>query len=373
MLKGLVIGGQDIRWPVHGSSRLALVVLHALSLNHHKILYLIPGSSREYEVTRVTMKSRFGESRVVMMKTGMLKNPLSLLHVTRMLGDDHDYILCLDRRSIPLCKVLSTRLDAPLVTYMDSPKYLHLERLTKIREKLLRPVALAWYVIIGLLSDVTITVSKYIEDYLGKWGVRSVTIEPSYALLHERDDLVKSNDDYKIDELNYNAILCSCPLDLTLLVALKNPEVPIVVTGLQAYYIGEYLRIRGLTSKFKSLHLLHNISDRALEKLHDKVIISLISRPRLTGISMALIQELYFGKPIITDTNTASRIRGLMKSKTIIVNDRYVKWPSIVKELIKRADLNELGVRARQFFDNKLSPRRFATYFEHALHNILSK
>jgi glycosyltransferase involved in cell wall biosynthesis len=54
---------------------------------------------------------------------------------------------------------------------------------------------------------------------------------------------------------------------------------------------------------------LESNATRALERLHEKVVASLIARPALAGLSMTLIQELYFGKAIMTDVNTASRIR----------------------------------------------------------------
>jgi hypothetical protein len=157
---------------------------------------------------------------------------------------------------------------------------------------------------------------------------------------------------------------------LTTLIALKNPDVPVVVTGPQAYYLKEYTKARGIANKLRNLHLLHNIRDKALERLHEKVAASLIARPALAGLSMTLIQELYFGKAIMTDANTASRIRGLANSKAVIINDEYVKWPATIKELMKRSYVNELGVKAREFFDYVLSPKNFARSFEHILRNI---
>jgi hypothetical protein len=371
VLKGLVVGSQDIRYPIHGSARLALAVLHALALYGHKVHYVASWGSTRIEITEVTTRSRFGESSIIMAKMGRLRGSSSLLNVMRALGCDYDYVLCLDRGLTLPCKGLSTKLSVPLVVYMDSPKYLHLERLATIKDKFLRPIALAWYITVGFLSDATMCVSEYIKDYLNKWGVRAVTVEPSYALLCERDDSI-DRDDSGVDEVNNDAVLCSCPLELTTLIALKNPDVPVVVTGPQAYYLKEYLKARGLNNKLRNLHLLHNISDRALERLHEKVVASLIARPALAGLSMTLIQELYFGKAIMTDVNTASRIRGLAESKAVIINDNYVKWPATIKELMKKSYINELGFKARKFFDDILSPKNFARSFERILHHINS-
>jgi hypothetical protein len=372
MLKGLVIGAQDIRYPIHGSARLALAVLHALALNGHRVHYVASWGNARNEVTEVTTRSRFGESSIFMVKMGRPRGSLSLLNVVvRVLGCDYDYVLCLDRWLTLPCKSLSTKLNVPLITYMDSPKYLHLERLTTIKDRFLRPMALAWYTTVSLLSDATICVSKYIEDRLGKWGVKAATVEPSYALLRESDGLV-NDDDGEVSEVGDDALLCSCPLELTTLIALKNPDVPVVVTGPQAYYLREYLKVRGLANELRNLHLLYNIRDRALERLHDKIAASLIARPALAGLSMTLIQELYFGKAIMTDANTASRIRGLAESKAVIINDEYVKWPAMIKELTKKGYVNELGVKARKFFDDVLSPKNFTRSFERILHHINS-
>jgi hypothetical protein len=370
MLKGLVVGAQDIRYPIHGSARLALAVLHALALNGHRVHYVASWGNARNEVTEVTTRSRFGESSIFMVKMGRPRGSLSLLNVVvRVLGCDYDYVLCLDRWLTLPCKSLSTKLDVPLITYMDSPKYLHLERLATIKDRFLRPMALAWYATVSLLSNATICVSKYIEDRLGRWGVRAATVEPSYALLRESDGSV-NDDDGELSEVGDDALLCSCPLELTTLIALRNPDVPVVVTGPQAYYLREYLKVRGLANELRNLHLLHNIRDGALEKLHDKIAASLIARPALAGLSMTLIQELYFGKAIMTDANTASRIRGLTESKAVIINDEYAKWPATIKELMKRSCVNELGVKARKFFDDVLSPKKFARSFECILHYI---
>jgi hypothetical protein len=371
MLKGLVVGGQDIRYPIHGSARLALAILHALALNGHRVHYVASWGNTRNEVTEVTMRSRFGESSILMVKMGRPRGSSSLFNIVRVLGCDYDYVLCLDRWLTLPCKSLSTKLNVPLITYMDSPKYLHLERLTTIKDRFLRPMALAWYTTVSLLSDATICVSKYIEDRLGKWGVKAATVEPSYALLRESDGLV-NDDDGEVSEVGDDALLCSCPLELTTLIALKNPDVPVVVTGPQAYYLREYLKVRGLANELRNLHLLYNIRDRALERLHDKIAASLIARPALAGLSMTLIQELYFGKAIMTDANTASRIRGLAESKAVIINDEYVKWPAMIKELTKKSYVNELGVKARKFFDDVLSPKNFTRSFERILHHINS-
>jgi hypothetical protein len=329
----------------------------------------MPWDSERIEVVEVITRSRYGRSSIIMAGIGKLESPLSLLNIAQVLNADCDYVLCLDRWLTLPCKILSVKLGVPLITYVDSPKYLHLERLVTIRERMLRPMALAWYITIGFLSDVAICVSKYIEDYLSMWGVRAMTIEPSYALLHEDNDIINNNDDSKVDELENGALLCSCPFEITTLIALRNPDVPVVVTGPQALYFREYLKIKSLTNKLKNIFLARNISDRALEKLHDKIAASLIARPALAGLSMTLIQELYFGKAILTDKNTASRIRGLVESKAVLINDEYIKWPELAKGLVKEKgyDANELEAKAKLFFDEMLSPMVFARSFEYVL------
>jgi hypothetical protein len=370
VLKGLVVGNQDIRYPIHGSARLALATLHALALNGHKVHYVASHSSPKIEIAKVITKSRFGESSILMARIGRPKGPLSLSNVIQTLDRDYDYVLCLDRQLILSCKKMSAKLGVPLITYIDSPKYLHLERLTTIKDRFLRPAALFWYITVGFLNDALMCVSKYIEEYLNRWGVRATTVEPSYALLRESKDFVNHEDDGEVDEIDDGAVLCSCPLKLTTLIALKNSDVPVVVTGPQAYYFREYLKTRGLISKLRNVYLLHNIGDKALEKLHDKIAVSLIARPVLTGLSITLVQELYFGKAVVTDTNTAIRIRGLISSKAVIVNDEYLSWPKMVKELMKGGNIDELMIKARQFFDHMLSSKRFVRSFERVLHSI---
>jgi hypothetical protein len=93
---------------------------------------------------------------------------------------------------------------------MDSPKYLHLERLTTIKDRFLRPMALAWYTTVSFLSNATMCVSKYIEDHLGRWGVRAATVEPSYALLRESDGSVNDSNG-EVSEVGDDALLAVVP------------------------------------------------------------------------------------------------------------------------------------------------------------------
>ncbi len=381
MLRGLVIGIQDIRYPIHGSARLALVTMHALALSGHKIDYLALWSYNKSEAILVTTRSRWGFARINMIKVPIKinSNSLPILSssitdpIIKLFHEDYDYILCLERRYIPtVCRYFSKKLSAPLIAYMDSPKYMHPERLTTT-ELLVRPAALAWYVITSHMSDLTICVSKYIEVFLKKWGTNAITIEPTYALLGRDSDILSktNNGNYDINSINHEAVLCSCPLNLTVITAIKNPDVPIVVTGPQAYYVREYLKMRGLLNKVKNIHLLHNISDEDLEKLHNKIVAALVARPALSGLSITLLQELYFGRPVLTDENTASKIRGLIESGSVLINNKYSEWPTTLKSLLNNDEqLRELSRRAESFFNRILSPVRFAETFNHALRSL---
>jgi glycosyltransferase involved in cell wall biosynthesis len=374
MCKGLVVGIQDPRYPIHGSARLTLAVLHALSLNGHRIHYIASWGNTRTEMTNIITRSRFGKSSLLMIKISRIKRPSDFINIIQTLRSDYYYLLCLDRRYTLACKYLSNKLGIPMITYMDSPPYLHRERLVGIKDYLARPVALAWYITIGYLSDITMCVSEYIEDYLHTWGVRAITIEPTFALLDETNDSLKENNDsnYEVEEINNNTILCSCPHDLAILTALRNPNLPIIITGPGAYYLKEYLKMKQISrEKVRNVYLMHNVGDKTLEELHEKVIMSLIARPALSGISMTLIQELYFGKAVITDTNTTSRIRGLTEAGAVIVNDDYREWPNLIKKVIRNDKyIDELSTKAKWFFDKKLSPTTFAKSFEHVLRSI---
>ncbi|MCC6020604.1 MAG: hypothetical protein LM577_04480 [Thermoproteaceae archaeon] len=320
----------------------------------------------------IVTRSRFGESRAMFIKISRPKVPLRLSNdvYSIMHALDYDYVLCLDRQLILLCRSAARKLGVLLITYMDSPKYLHAERAVTVREGLARPAALAWYITTGLLSDVTVCVSKYIEERLSAWGIgATTTIEPSYALLHESSDMASNNDD-NVDEVGNDAVFCSCPLELTAYIALRSPDVPVVITGPHAYYFREYLKKKGLADRLRNVHLLHNISDRALERLHSKIAISLVARPVLSGVSMTLVQELYFGKVVVTDWNSASRITGLLESGAVVVGERYAEWPKIIKGLMRGDRAGTLGIKAKQFFDTRLSPWIFAKSFERVLAQI---
>jgi len=378
-MKVLALSIHDLRYSNHGNARLSLSTLGAMALGDTEVLYLNV-AAREDSMSRLYVRSRYGKTHfkfICLSSDGISQNPASYLNlksvITELCEAPH-VILCEDRRLVLLCKTLSIKYEVPIMLRLDSLKYLYYKDLlksstSKLSELSKVPLAIASYIAWTAISDAAICVSKYMEAKFRSLGCSNVrTVEPTFMLLDRTSDLLSSQR-VDLNELPSNLVLCSCPKKLAIYLASKTPEVSYVITGPSAFYTREFLK--NLKSRPRNLFFLWNIGDSLLEELHKKVKLAVIARPLLTGVSMTHVQELYFGLPAIVDSNVASSLNDVSRSGAIVVEDNYLKWPSIVKTLMRdRQLLEDMGVGGERFFDKHLSPIIHANLIRRILSQI---
>lgn len=369
----LALSLQDPRIPIHGGARLHLSIAGALAMVGANVVYMAPSTSTEVKL--IYVRTRHGSSQFTLLKAPFRINSLASLNIIKNLLKIYkfnlNFILCLDRRLFLLCKGLSNLLGVPLISLMDAPRYMHTKELLSIgagpTEALKTPAGLAFYHLVVLMSDYTIAPSSYVEEKLQLLAGKITAIEPTFVLLDGKSDILPPT---RIDELPDELVLLSAPLKMSLYLILKT-KANFVVTGPSAYYLRHFLSSRGVG--LGNVYLLHNINDRDLERLHNKVALAVIARPALTGISITLLQELYFHKPILTDANTANKLNGLMTSGGVMVNNDYRSWNKNIEELLDNKALrSRLSRKAEEFFDLKLRPQLFATRLLKVLSPALS-
>jgi|GEM_PF-2970702 len=367
----LAISKHDLRAPIHGGARLLLSILGALSY-YHNVIYI--GATGSYDDIKLLVEFRNNISSFRQITLShRYKNPF-LIHETisstiRHISFVPDIIFCATREHIFTCKLLAEEHDAILIMLQDALKYLYINNP-------LRSLAIPWYVFITLMSDVSICVTRDIEDKLRKisLGLKKniYTIHPTFMLLTETNESI--NVDRLLDKLEkFNIIVhYSGPLEPLPLFAIKFPSMLFTITGPSAYYAKQYLGDK----EWKNIMLLHNIPDSMLKILYNKVSASIIIRPVMTGISMTALQSLYFGVPIIANKKAILGLEELIykyDEKNII--KIFNQWSELVKILKGLEDKDNYDPRLREMiiriFNENFSPNIFNAKFNVILNNII--
>jgi len=367
----LAISKHDLRAPIHGSARLLLSILGALSY-YHNVIYI--GATGSYDDIKLLVEFRNNISSFRQITLSYrYKNPF-LIHeiissTIRHISFVPDIIFCATREHIFTCKLLAEEHDAILIMLQDALKYLYINNP-------LRSLAIPWYVFITLMSDVSICVTRDIEDKLRKisLGLKKniYTIHPTFMLLTETNESI--NVDRLLDKLEkFNIIVhYSGPLEPLPLFAIKFPSMLFTITGPSAYYAKQYLGDK----EWKNIMLLHNIPDSMLKILYNKVSASIIIRPVMTGISMTALQSLYFGVPIIANKTAVLGLEDLVnKYKEEGIIKIFTRWSELAKTLRDLSNRNRDDLRLREIilriFDENFSPRIFNAKFNVILNNII--
>ncbi len=363
MVKVLAISNQDLRHPFHGSARLQLSLLGALALTNSEVLYVNVASNgfsqQNIRVTSSFGRTSFKQINIPGMTTSNYAKYLKSLNVLEGLLDIKPEVLfCLSRHTIILCKILSKKLGVPLILLHDALRYLYLHQLlrstkTRIKEVFYSVPALISYAIITLLSSASLSVSEDFKLYFNKLLLKNkiYEIKPTFMLLNDHDCNSQEMED--LSTLPEDLFLYSGPLWILKYIASKTPRLNYVVTGPVAFNVKNQMH-----NRLKNIHPLHNICDIQLCELHKRIRAAVILRESMTGISMTVVQELYFGKPIIANSIAISGIRGLKDVRGISVVDNIPKLLTLLnhapeedEELFKEKRLNAL-----EFFEKNLSP-----------------
>jgi len=361
-LEVLALSVHDLRAPIHGSARLALSMIGALALKGVNVTYvrLLSGKS---ELTRIITTSRYGDSSFLQLSLPYMRSTSTreyLLRLPNMVDirkiianvcQDSDVVLCLDRKLFPLCKYLSMHLRAPLILSGDALKYL-------VTFESLTPIARLYYALAMALSNITITITKKLEEEAKNLSLlgnllRIQTLRPTFMLL--KDDF-RDGEREALSSLPESLVLYSGSPSLLKFLAKKLSHVNFVVTGPQAYYA----KIAGL-DRFRNVYLLHNISDRALAELHRYITCAVVHRDAMTGISITILQEMYFGKPVIANSTAALGFEDAVESGLVLIAEESRSYVDMLQHLLSNEEaLYKLSTRIIEFFDRKLSPMIYA-------------
>jgi glycosyltransferase involved in cell wall biosynthesis len=209
-------------------------------------------------------------------------------------------------------------------------------------------------------------------------------IYPTYAALYSNNDYEKSYEikkliekkpyifsiitmtrvgpSFRLQELNLFKILYS--------IARKCPEVNIVIAGGTS---SEVRRMFGLSQMPKNLIFVGWISsDNVLKVLYNHA--SLVIFPIFfRSISNRLLEALYYGRPILTNSVAKLLHIKLEHLHHVFISDNYVEYPSIVRRLLKNETLlEELTSGAKKAYNSFFSARRCGLAMKHVIESIVS-
>lgn len=234
--------------------------------------------------------------------------------------------------------------------FLDAARYLYAEELG-LRARLLKPLASLYYKALASLGDRAVSVS---DDIVKRLGARADTVRGTFMLSASAADA--DTEDIAVEG---EGILYSGPLDVAraLLDVLWRSGTKLVITGPLAYFAREYFKDDG------RVVLCHNIGDKALEALHRKIRAAVVFRRAMTGISMTIVQELYFDRPVIANRIA---VRGLEDAPVVVATT-----PAEMAEKLRRVDKMEGEESGSEFFERELSPpvffRRISRVYEELL------
>jgi hypothetical protein len=346
----LALSKHDLRYPFHGAARLQLGLVSALS-SSVETLYIKSGFSKDYVVKIATTDYNNFNSHFI-----QLSIPISIDNIKRLTNKMHftpDIIFCLSRDHYLHCMILAKIFRDPLILLNDAMRYLYLNEIIKsggsvtfrLREASIGMIAIPYYIMLTSLSNLPIAVSKDIIEKMRLLKNKIVCLRPPFILLKDKPSL-----DHNI--IPVNSILYSGDIETLIKLIEIFKELNFIVTGPMAFHIKSILYSKN------NLFLLHNISDADLVKLHEKIKFAIVLRNSMTGISMTILQELFFGKPIIAN-NIATRGFEDFIGRGIYIARNLDELKILIKKLNNEAKNNDLSELIREQYMLKLSPYKF--------------
>jgi glycosyltransferase involved in cell wall biosynthesis len=208
-------------------------------------------------------------------------------------------------------------------------------------------------------------------------------IYPTYASLYEGDD----HDLLKIEELikrqNYvfsfvtmrktgSVFKLEQPLfEILYYVSRKCPEIDVIIAG---GTIEQAKKKFGLSLIPKNLRFAGNhLSDNALKRLYEHA--SLVIIPIFfKSVSNRLLEALYYGKPVLTNSVAKLLHNKLEHLCHIFISDNYIEYPNIVRRLLKNEILlKELASGAKKAYSSFFSAKKCGTDMKRVIKSVVSK
>jgi len=210
-------------------------------------------------------------------------------------------------------------------------------------------------------------------------------IYPTYAALYSDNDYEKNREIKKFIEgkqyifsiitmsrTSHLFSLQELPLfKILYMIAKKCPEIDIIIAGGTS---SEAKRKFGLSQIPKNLIFVGWVSsDDVLKVLYEHA--SLVVAPIFfRSLSNRLLEALYYGRPILTNSIARLLHDKLEHSHHVFVSDNYSEYPSIIIGLLKNeALLEELALGAKEAYSSFFSARKCGLTMKYVIESVASK
>lgn len=370
----LSVSTRDLTRPFRGGTRLILSSLGALALGGYKTthLYLTAKKPREPYTITVTHGKRkasiniievFGgeNSRISWFKYNKLVNG-----AVDKLYEKPDVLICERRPVFMLCSKLSKYLKTPWILRIDALySFCAVERArytSDVNPLLKAPFAIASYVLMAKYADYGICVTKTLEKKLRHLLVKNITtVEPTHLTISEGDARVDRFELGKDAADKDYVIISSKDYRIIKLIASRAPDLRYII-------IGEHPHRRIIEESPENIAWTGTISDQKLIQLYENALCTIIYRPWISGVSMALLETLHYGRPCIINSAAVNLTNGYNNIEGALVTDDVFTWPTLLKKFQNdKSFKSRLEIAARRFFDKKFSPEVHVAKMKHAV------
>ena len=236
-------------------------------------------------------------------------------------------------------------------------------------------------------SKALVVMDDSTKDFLNKLPSfkRTNVIYPTYAALYSYGDYGKNPEIEKLiegKEYIFSIITMSRAgftfrsqelpqFKVLYMIAKKRPEINVIIAG---GTVTEVRRKFAISQIPKNLIFVGWISsDNILKVLYEHaslVIIPIFFR----SLSNRLLEALYYGRPILTNSNAKILHNKLEHSHHVFISDNYAEYPSIIRGLLKNeAMLDDLALGAKEAYGSFFSARKCGLAMKHVIESVVLK
>jgi glycosyltransferase involved in cell wall biosynthesis len=207
-------------------------------------------------------------------------------------------------------------------------------------------------------------------------------IYPTYAALYSSNDCKKSHEIKELIEGKqyiFSIVTISRTgstfrlqelpsFKILYLIAKKYPEIDIIIAGGTS---SEAKRKFGFSQIPKNLTFVGWIStDNVLKVLYEHA--SLVITPIFfRSLSNRLLEALYYGRPILTNSNAKVLHNKLEHLHHVFISDNYVEYPCIIRRLLKNETfLEELASGAKKAYGSFFSARKCGLAMKRVIESV---
>jgi glycosyltransferase involved in cell wall biosynthesis len=225
-------------------------------------------------------------------------------------------------------------------------------------------------------SNIVIAHSAFAAKFLRRiYPFRKpVLIYPTYAKIMQKDQVNPNTRNWDLEEdltvLGVTMVGRSgMParhdkkiLEIMYAIAKHNPDINVIVLGSSHTEAQESLNVSSIPTNLKLMGFIYD--DALIEQLYKHA--SLVIAPVFfRGVSNRLIEALFYGKPILTNSYVKEMFPDLEHKRNIFISDEYEKYPHLIRMLLTSRDtLDRLGEGARKTWKEIFSDTIFGFKME---------